>query len=250
MAHKTSSERLAAALELARQQRRVRLTEPIPIDPHAAPPLPSTIALSREAGANGHAIARAAGERLGWAVYDRELVTLLAEHMGVGTELLEDLDEKRANWLRECLQGFRTSHTPGQSSYIHVLVKVLLALAAHGQCVIVGRGAAQVLPLTSTLRVRLIAPEPERIAAVGQSLHLARGEAEQWVRKTDRERNDFVREHFHKDPGDPHGYDLILNSARYSVGAAAELIVEALRRLVECHTAASETGAGPALQNA
>ncbi len=237
MAHKTSSERLAAALELARQQRRVRLTEPLPGAPPALPALPFTIAISREAGANGQTIARVVGDRLGWAVYDRELVTLLAEQMGVSAELLEELDEKRGNWLRECLQSLTSAHRPGQSSYIHQLGKVLLMLAAHGECVIVGRGAGQILPAATTLRVRLIAPESERIAVIQKRLGLARDEAERWVQKTDRERHHFVRDHFHKDPGDPHGYDLVLNSVRYSAEAAAVLIVEALHRVRKAEVA-------------
>ena len=49
----------------------------------------------------------------------------------------------------------------------------------------------------------------------------------------DRERNQFVKEHFHKDPNDPCNYDLILNSARFSAVACADLIAAALRGFQE-----------------
>ncbi len=89
-------------------------------------------------------------------------------------------------------------------------------------------------------------------------------EAERWVRKTDHERTDFVTAHFQKNPADPLGYDLILNSARYSVDGAAELIIEALHCLQATQTspsslplsrrgeeiAQSETGSPSGLQKA
>jgi cytidylate kinase len=108
---------------------------------------------------------------------------------------------------------------------------MLLSLAAHGECVIVGRGAAQVLPAETTLRVRLVAPEEKRVEAIEQRFGISNEEAARWVEKTDAERIRFVRDHFHKDPADPRNYDLVLNSLRFSVDECADLILEALHRL-------------------
>ena len=52
-----------------------------------------------------------------------------------------------------------------------------------------------------------------------------------WVARTDQERNAFVHSHFHKDPTDPHEYDLVLNSSRLSVDECADCVVAALRLL-------------------
>ena len=46
---------------------------------------------------------------------------------------------------------------PAASGYVHRLIQTLLSLAAKGECVILGRGAAQALPPQTTLRVRLVA---------------------------------------------------------------------------------------------
>jgi cytidylate kinase len=97
--------------------------------------------------------------------------------------------------------------------------------------VIVGRGAAQVLPVETTLRVRLVAPLEWRIVAISQKLGISREQAARQIHMIDHERVRFVKDHFHKEATDPRQYDLILNSSRYSVGECAELIVEALRRL-------------------
>jgi cytidylate kinase len=190
-----------------------------------------TIALSRESGARGTSTAREVGARLGWAVYDHELLERIAQEMNLRTSLLESVDEKKVSWLQECVAAFASEPSASGSAYVRHLVQTLLSLAAHGECVIVGRGAAQVLPAETTLRVRLVAPVEWRIVAMSQKLGISRQEAARQVEMTDRERVRFVKDHFQKEATDPSQYDLVVNSSRYSVGECAELIVEGLRRL-------------------
>jgi hypothetical protein len=84
------------------------------------------------------------------------------------------------------------------------------------------------LPAATTLRVRLVGPVPERVAALSRSLGISDREAARKVRTIDRGRTDFVQDHFFHDPTDPRNYDLVLNVSRLSVTHRAELIVEAL----------------------
>jgi cytidylate kinase len=96
--------------------------------------------------------------------------------------------------------------------------------------VIVGRGAAFLLPAATTFRVRLVAPRGQRIATLSKRLGIDRAQATEKVLTLDRERTGFVREYFQHDPRNPHCYDLLLNTARFSVAECGELIVEALHR--------------------
>lgn len=194
-------------------------------------PLQPTIAISRQAGANGPAIARAVGQRLGWPVYDRELLEQIARELGLRTRLVESVDERSNNWLQEWMQVFHAQPEIRQSEYVRELVQVIFSLASHGGCVIVGRGAAQILPEESTLRVRLVGPQSRRVAWLESKFDLTTAEATRWVEETDRRRDRFVRDCFRKDPTDPTQYDLILNSSRLSVTDCADLIVTALRQL-------------------
>jgi cytidylate kinase len=234
MLGKSSLDRLAEAVAGAERQHEQH---------HRAPPSPSspwTIAISREAGANGTGIARLVGEQLGWPVYDRELLERIAHDMGLHTRLVESLDEKHVSWLGETLAGLSSAPTLSGGRYMRHLVGTVLSLAARGNCILVGRGAPQILPAGTTLRVRLVAPLEARITTIGQKRSLSREKAQQYIERTDQERSGFVSEHFHKDPADPKQYDLILNSARYSAEGCAELIIEALRQLrsATCGTAA------------
>jgi len=189
---------------------------------------PFSIAISRETGTRGPAVARAVGERLGWPVYDRELLELVARDLHVRVKLLEEFDERHVTWLQECVEAFAAVPGVREGKYVHHLIETMQALAARGRSVIVGRGSPFVLPSTTTLRVRLIAPIEDRIEVVCRERRLERAEAARYVHATDRARAHFIRLHFQYDASDPKYFDMILNTAQLAVDKCANLIVEAL----------------------
>jgi cytidylate kinase len=189
-----------------------------------------TIALSRETGARGTSVARELGRRLGWAVYDQELLKLIAQEMGLRENLLHSVDERHVHWLRESIEAWSLQPVVSGSAYVRQLIETVFSLGAHGQCIIVGRGTAFLLPRETTLRVRLIAPLADRVEFMGRELNLSHAEAEKRVRSMDRDREHFVQEYFRKDAADPVHYDLLLNMANCHVADAAELIALALQR--------------------
>lgn len=186
-----------------------------------------TIAVSRESGAGGQAIAKAIAAELDWPLYDRELIEKIAEDTGVQASLLSKLDEQRPNWLAECWEGFsREKHVSAASLAIQMR-KVLLALYCHGECVVLGRGAAQILPDAQSFCVRLIAPEAVRIKRFAEKHGVDEKEAAQRVNAIDRGRDDFVRSHFHRDPSDPYAYDLCVNTGRIDQSTCVSALLAA-----------------------
>jgi len=202
--------------------------------------LPVSVAISRQAGSCGAEIADTVGARLGWPVYDQKLLARIAEEKGLNARLLAQLDERCANWLTELIAGFSMRPSPTEGTYMKHLLELLVSLGQVGHCVIVGRGAAYVLPLATTVRVRVVAPRPLRVAKTELRKALSRFEAERWVDQTDADRERFVKSHFNRDPHDPLNYDLILNSGRYSTDECARLIVDATR-MREAHLKAAST---------
>lgn len=190
-----------------------------------------TIALSREAGTRGTSVARAVGQRVGWPVYDNELVERIARDTNVRAELLRHVDERPNSWLQECIEGFSHAATLGEEGYVRRLRLILWSLGASGACVIVGRGAAHFLPKESTLRVRLLAERSDRIQSLATDLRVSSEEATRQMETLDRNRLHFIRGHFGKDPTDPQNYDLILNVSRFAIDECADLIVQTLRTL-------------------
>jgi len=190
-----------------------------------------TIAVAREAGTPGTSLAREVGHRLGWPVYDHELVEHIAQEMGLRASLLESVDEKHVSWLLESIESLAGAPGTNQHTYVRRLVETMLALSMHGHCVIVGRGAAQILPSLSTLRVRLVAPLEDRIASVSKIQALSLRDAARKVAQIDQDRAAFVRKNFHKDVTDTRNYDLVLNSSRFSLDECVGVIVTAAQQM-------------------
>ena len=77
------------------------------------------------------------------------------------------------------------------------------------------------------------------ITYLSRALNRPREETARHIEATDRDRAEFVREHFRRDVADPRNYDLVLNTSRFTVAECADLIIESLRRL-ESHAARGE----------
>jgi cytidylate kinase len=200
-----------------------------------APPAPRsgpsalTIALSREAGGRGGSIARRVGRKLGWQVYDQELLEYMAQEAIVSQGVLDEPPQTPADWPEARLRQLLHDRALNEHPTIVNLARVILALGAQGQAVLIGRGAGYILPRETTLNVRIVAPLHERIAYMGQWLRLTVEEATERVRLRDERRIGFVTANFHRDPNDVHAYDVILNSSLLGEDVCAELIAQAAR---------------------
>ncbi|HEV3449144.1 MAG TPA: cytidylate kinase-like family protein [Gemmataceae bacterium] len=190
-----------------------------------------TIALEREAGTQGTLIARTVGEQLGWPVFDHELLDIIAREMGLPVHDLENIDERPISWFLEAVEAFTTEHFVSENALVKYLVKTVLTLGSRGGCIIVGRGAAQILPPETTLRVRLVAPLKARIKTVSENPGLIWQDAENRVKRMDQERTQFVQQYFNRDPNHAANYDLVLNTERFAPEDCAWSIGAGLRAL-------------------
>ncbi|MES1213771.1 MAG: cytidylate kinase-like family protein [Singulisphaera sp.] len=188
-----------------------------------------TIAISREAGVDAAAVASAVGTTVGWKVWDQELVAAVAACMHTRPSELAPVDETHISWLQESIEALLDMHAVSQTAYVRHLIKTLETLGRDGSCIIVGRGAAHILPAETTLRVRLVAPLEDRVTAQMRATGATnRQETLRAVERMDRARTRFITDYFHRDPNDPANYDLVLNMSRLAIDDCATQIVDAL----------------------
>jgi cytidylate kinase len=192
-----------------------------------------TIAVSREAGSRGHTIGVRAARKLGWSVYNQELLEYTAQEGVFGRNVRDALSPEAARWVDDQLEQLLREQTISQHPSIQNLARTVLALGAQGEVVLIGRGAGFLLPRATTLHVRIIAPIHDRIAYMSQWLRLTWEEAAEQVRLRDSRRAEFLTTHFHRQPHDHYRYDLILNSSLLGEDLCAELIVQAARGKIE-----------------
>ncbi len=188
-----------------------------------------TVAVSRESGSRGGSIARRAGAKLGWQVYTQDLLEYLTQEGAGQQEIIEALSPAAAVWVEEQLDRLLREQDLTRYPSLLAMARMVLALGATGQVVLIGRGAGCILPRASTLNVRVVAPLAERVAYMSQWLRLPVDEAAEQVRLRDSRRAEFLSAHFRRQPGDAYQYDLLLNSSLLGEELSAELIAQAAR---------------------
>ncbi|HMF11263.1 MAG TPA: cytidylate kinase-like family protein [Gemmataceae bacterium] len=196
----------------------------------ATPAVPASlvIAISREAGARGGTIGRRVAKNLGWQLYNQEMLEYTAQE-GASRHVMMHLPQAAARWAEDRLQQLLREQNLSQHPSVADLARIVLALGAQGEVVLIGRGAGSILPSESTLHIRVIAPLEDRVAYMSQWLRLTEREAEEQVRQRDEGRTRFIETHFRRHPGDPYQYDLILNSSLLGEETSADLIAKAAR---------------------
>lgn len=206
--------------------RRSRAAEP------SAPIVPAArfrnVAIGREAGAGGGAIARLAATKLVWKVYDHELLEAIAQRMDRPLDEVRALDELAPSVVQDWLLPLREEHYAPQEAYLDHLAKLVEAIGRAGDSIVVGRGAGFLLPRPETLSVLVIAPIKARAARLAERMGVSVRTARRAARDLDRRRAQFARTMYRVDPADPHNYDLVLDSDSLGLEMAAELIARAV----------------------
>jgi cytidylate kinase len=187
------------------------------------------VSFSRQEGSLGGLVARDVADRLGYTVLDLQALRDAAEPYGgikrSAPELLE-----RPPALFERLDRERRR-------YSVVLRAVVYQAALDDNVVFLGRGVGMLLgEFNHAFRVMVIAPLETRIQRVmaqgvsAQSGPKSRAEAEQIVRRADRNRAGYFRYLFDVDWLDTRYQDLVVNTASLDVPATTEIVLAALQQ--------------------
>jgi cytidylate kinase len=188
------------------------------------PPPGLTVTVSCEPGSAGSVVASMAASELKYDFFDRELIHKTAESSKMSEAMIESLDEKQHKLVHDWISAFFTDKHPWGDQYFVHLVNVLLTISRHGSAVIVGRGAAFVLPPEHTLRVRIVAPLELRIKNLIGEFGLSETEARERILKGEADRVKFIKQYFRAELTDPNNYDLLINSGRTGLRGAVEIV--------------------------
>lgn len=194
-------------------------------DEQARPMAWDVVTVSRELGSGGTTVAKLVAQRLGFRLWDREILEAMAERLKAELGHVERWDEQVPSAIESIMRG-ALQRIPMTATYKRILKEILTEIAARGRAVIVGRGGACLLP--ESLRVRVVAPLELRIARVAELEKLTEHQARRLVMETDAKRRRFGQIHFRQDIDSPLLYDLVINTERMSLEFAATLVVDAV----------------------
>lgn len=205
--------------------------------------LPShpVITIGRSFGAGGRELGHALAQKLGFAYYDKELLSEAASHSGLDASLFEKNDERAPGFLSGILplnMGYNAlawyagpSSSTSQGVY-HAQSDFIRHIAMQGPCVIVGRTADYVLrDFPGLVSVFLHAPEQACVDRIMGRSSIAKEEALSTLRRTNKLRSEFYNFYTDRTWGDAATYHLSFDTSRMPVADLVEIIIDYLRRL-------------------
>jgi cytidylate kinase len=185
------------------------------------------ITLTGRFGAMGDKVAEMVAVELGFTLYDRKLIQMIAERAQVDPSLVQSVEEREHTYLSEVFDELVGNVELEDTEYARRLTEVVGLVSANGEAVILGRGANVLLGPKRAMRVYLTAPRERRLARVAEVLKLGPEDAERQMVEEDDRRQHWVQSMVGADIRDPAGYDLVICTGNISSEQAAKAIVAA-----------------------
>ena len=188
------------------------------------------IALGRQFGSGGQEIGKRLAEKWDIPCYDRALISLAAQKAQLREDLFFGKEEKAANpWLFTGIYEGGPQVRKGQPAediLFDLQSQVILELARTGPCIIVGRCADVVLRSAGIPVVSLFvcAPFEDRARRRMEIEGIGQKEAENTVRKIDKQRKKYYDTYTGRNWGAPENYDFCINSSVRGIEGTAEMI--------------------------
>ncbi len=214
----------------------------------------AVITISRQFGSGGRQIARQVCKLLGYRYFDKELIAQVATEVGLSEHEAIDFSEEHYKGKRLIDRllypgPYTVAHIPtwkqdetgaevfsvthlDEAKFTNLVRGIILAAHDRGNVVIVGRGGQAILAnMLDSLHVRIEAPWDVRVGRVQDREHLAFETARQLVAERDRIMAKYLNDLFKVRSDDLQWYHLILNTGKWPLEAAAQLIVAAVNQL-------------------
>lgn len=175
------------------------------------------ITISRELAALGDETARELSTRLNFRFIDKFALEERIKSYGVTSSKLLKYDEKKPS--------FWASLSQDRDDYLHFLRSAVLAEAAEGSAVFIGRGAGVILKsVPGVFSVFLVAPMEIRLERVKSYFHCDEKRAGQIIEQSDHDREGFHRYFYDVEWKDAGNYHLALNTGHLHPEVCAEIV--------------------------
>ena len=192
------------------------------------------ITISREYGAGGYAIAKRVSEELGITLYDKDIVRETVKASGFDFDLVRREEEevsKASSFFKSIWAN--SAFYPDPQEVIHDVQKaVILKFAKEGPCVILGRGADEILRNAGidSLNVFIHASELHRAVRLQALTGITDAtELQKLMAKHDSSRRAYYTHYTSKQWGDSKNYHLALDSGMLGEDLCVKMILQALQ---------------------
>jgi cytidylate kinase len=203
------------------------------------------ITISRMYGSGGSEVADLVAKRLGWTLYDNQLVDAIALKSGLPAAEVAAAEDRSPS-LVERISGAFTLGTPeampvyveGQAGttdeeIVMATARVIEEAVNRGPAVFVGRGAQCLLAdRTDGFHVLCHAPTAALVRYAITKLGIPQKDAEKKVADMNKQRESYVKRHWNRAWLSPGNYHLCVDTSHFGIEGAAEMIVAAVQKSV------------------
>ena len=196
------------------------------------------ITIGRQFGSGGREIGEKLAKRLGYAFYDKEILTMAAEESGFSAAAMQHYDEKPTGSLIYGLYmtGAATSDTlPLNQQLAFAQFNVIRKVAQADNCVILGRCADYILrEKNNVLSVFLHAPLEFRAKRIMAEKNIdSQALAEKTVKRTDKARADYYNFFTHKKWGDAEATMLSFDTSALGIDTVVDILAGTVELMLE-----------------
>ncbi len=186
-----------------------------------------TITISRELGSQGRQIAENTAQALGYHLMDKRAIGKVMGEYGL-VEFHDEYEVAPSFW-----DIFDAHRMERRADMVNMLNKVMLALAQHGNMVILGRAGFAVLrDFADVLNVRIQASLEQRIAFVKADENIADLEqAEIYIKDNDQNRTAFIESFYGVKWDQASAFDLVADTSKVSPEMVTNFLIAAARNL-------------------
>jgi cytidylate kinase len=201
------------------------------------------ITISRMYGSGGSEVAERVAENLGWPLFDNAMIDAVAERSGLTRAEVSEQDERVPSMVERLASALSLGSpevmppVPSgpmettEERVVDVTRRVIEEAVQTGPAVFVGRGAQCLLAERSdALHVFCFAPKTALRQYVMEKFSLRAEEAEKQVADMNKQREQYVKRHWHRNWLAHENYHLCLNTGWLGLDGAAKLVIEAARR--------------------
>lgn len=190
------------------------------------------ITIGREYGSGGKAIAETLGKDLGIKVYDKNLISMIAERHNIDPDVLEATDEHISNPFFDPYISYGIDTASRSSRLFALQSRIIRDAANEGSAIFVGRCADDILwEFPDVVNVFIYAPKADRVKRIMKKEDIADDlAAEKIIRRMDKARRTYYQFYTDKKWGTSEGMDLLINSSALGIQGSAGLIEDFLVR--------------------
>lgn len=199
------------------------------------------ITIAREFGSGGHLLAEMLGKELGLQVYDREFIRLAAQKSGMDEKYIIQNEQSIPSFWLKCIfsqnygKSLERSLSPDDVLFV-AESKIIEDLVKQGPCIIVGRCADFILKDNpDTVRVFCYSDYESAYKRCVNEYGIKADVAEAEIKRINRNRIAHYEYYTGEKWGDPHHYNLMINTGSISLPMACELIMEVYRNMQKKH---------------